>query len=209
MDLWAEVADERRLLADELDGLEAPVWSRPTTCGGWTVHELTAHLTVPLTVGRVELVTAAAKALGNIDRAIARLTEARASATPSELVATIRDKADHRFAPPGLGPRAPLTDAVVHGIELRRAAGIERTVSPGRLRTVLDFTTSGKATGFVPGSRTKGLRFEATDLDWSGGPTGAPAVCGPVEDLLLAITGRESALDALDGDGVAVLRGRL
>jgi uncharacterized protein (TIGR03083 family) len=209
MDVWAELADERRLLADDLDGLESTAWSKPTTCGDWTVHQLTAHLTVPLTAGKAELLKAALKARGNIDKAIAALSEARATQPPSQLVATIRDKAEHRFAPPGMGPEAPLTDAVVHGIEVRRGASVQRTVAPQRLTAVLDFTTSGKAKGFVPPSRTKGLRFETTDIDWSTGPADAPVVRGPAEDMALAVTGRPSALDALEGDGVAVLRSRL
>ena len=209
MDLWAELADERRLLADELDDLPEPVWGRPTTCGGWTVHELTAHLTLPVTISSFEMITSTIKSFGNINRAIAAMTERRATQPPSQLVATLRERADARFAPPGAGPVAPLTDAVVHGIEVRRAAAIERTVAPNRLRAALDFTTSGKARGFIPAKRTKGLRFESTDLDWSGGPADAPVVRGPAEDLLLAITGRASALDSLEGDGVAVLAARL
>jgi uncharacterized protein (TIGR03083 family) len=209
VDLWAELADERRLVAGELEGIEAPVWARPTTCGSWTVQQLTAHLTVPLTVSKVEVVTAVAKARGNLDRAIAAMTEARASAPPSQLVATLRDEAERRFAPPGMGPIAPLSDVVVHGIELRRAAGIERIVSPARLRAVLDFLTSRKARGFTRGGLLQGLRLEATDLDWSHGPAGAPTVRGPVADLLLAITGRPSAVEALAGDGLPTLAGRL
>ena len=209
MDLWAELADERRLVTDELDDLPEPVWGRPTTCGSWTVHELTAHLTLSVTFRWPEMIAAMVKARGNADRAIAELSERRAAQPPSLLVTTLRERADVHFAPPGLGPVAPLADVVVHGIELRRAAAIERDVAPGRLRTVLDFATGGRATGFVPGKRTAGLRFEATDLDWSAGPAGAPAVRGPAEDLLLAITGRASALEALEGDGVAVLAARL
>jgi uncharacterized protein (TIGR03083 family) len=209
MDLWAELADERRLVAAELDDAPEPVWGRPTTCGGWTVHELTAHLTVSVTFRWPELLTAMVRARGNADRAIADMTERRATQPPSELVRTLRERADVHFAPPGLGPVAPLTDIVVHGIELRRAAAIERDVAPGRLRAALDFASGGRATGFVPGKRTKGLRFEATDMAWSGGPAGAPVVRGPVEDLLLAVTGRPSALDALEGDGVGVLAARL
>src|SRR3712207_3089649 len=151
MDVWAELADERRLLVDELDGIPDPVWGRPTTCGGWTVHELVAHLTVPITFRWPEMIGAMVKARGNADRAIADLTARRATRPPSELVTTLRERADVRFAPPGLGPRAPLTDVIVHGIELRRAAAIDRDVAPGRLRTVLDFVTGGRATGFVPG----------------------------------------------------------
>ena len=209
MDLWSELADERRLVADELEEIPEPVWGRPTTCGSWTVHELTAHLTVSVTFRWPEMIRAMVKARGNADRAIADMSERRATQPPSTLVQTLREQAGVHFAPPGLGPVAPLTDIVVHGIELRRAAAIERDVIPGRLRAALDFTVGGRATGVVPGKRTKGLRFEATDLDWSGGSPGAPVVRGPADDLLLAITGRPSALEALEGDGVAVLAARL
>ena len=209
MDTWAELADERRLLASELEGLPPAAWETVTMCGGWTVHELTAHLTIPLTISRGEAIKRFATAFGNADKAIAAMTMARTSAPPSELVATIRDKADRKFAPPGLGPVAPLTDAIVHGLELRRAAGIRRAVAPERLRAALDFVTSGRAPGFVPRKRANGLRFETTDLDWSAGPDDAPVVRGPAEDLLLAITGRPAGLETLEGDGVATLASRL
>ena len=54
-----------------------------------------------------------------------------------------------------------------------------------------------------------GLRFVATDLDWSYGPPDAPRVEGPAEDLLLAICGRRTGLAALHGDGVAELAARI
>ena len=47
----------------------------------------------------------------------------------------------------------------------------------------------------------------ATDADWRHG-TG-PRVAGSLEALTMAITGRQAALDDLDGPGVATLRGRL
>jgi hypothetical protein len=51
------------------------------------------------------------------------------------------------------------------------------------------------------------LRLEASDLDWAHGS--GPTVSGNAQALLLAITGRTSALELLDGDGVPTLRGRL
>ena len=89
------------------------------------------------------------------------------------------------------------------------ATGIRRAVAPERLQAVLDFATSGTSRSFVPRKRTSGLRFETTDLDWSAGPADAPVVRGPAEDLLLAVTGRPAGLEALEGDGVAVLAERL
>lgn len=209
MDIWAAIADERRGLADDLEALAEPAWSAVTTCGGWTVHQLVAHLTVPLTASRLEPVVTVMRCRGNINRALEAMTLARSSKASLELVRTLRERAERRFTPPGLGPTAPLSDAIIHGIELRRAAGLTRAVDPERMRTVLDFVTSGKARGFVPASRTRGLRIEATDVDWSAGDAGAPLVRGPCEDLALAITGRPSGLDAIEGDGVAILADRI
>lgn len=191
MDLWAELADERRLVADDLASLPVDAWQAPTTCGGWTVQELTAHLTVPLTIRATEVVPAFVRARGSVDRAIAAMTLARASTPPAELVRTLREKADRKVAPPGLGPVAPLTDCVVHGIELRRATGVERAVAPARLRAALDFVTSRRSLAFGSGKRARGRRLEATDVDWSFGPSCAPATRRSADDLLLVITGRE------------------
>jgi uncharacterized protein (TIGR03083 family) len=156
MDLWAELADERRLVAAELDDAPEPVWGRPTTCGGWTVHELTAHLTVSVTFRWPELLTAMLRARGNADRAIADMTERRATQPPSELLRTLRERADVHFAPPGLGPIAPLTDIVVHGIELRRAAAIERDLAPGRLPRRQPVRV-GRCVGGRPDRRGRGV----------------------------------------------------
>lgn len=65
----------------------------------------------------------------------------------------------------------------------------------------------GKARGFVPARRTKGLRFEATVLGWSLGD--GPAMVGTGEAIMMAVSGRSVALDDLTGDGSALLRKRL
>lgn len=70
----------------------------------------------------------------------------------------------------------------------------------------LDFLLSGRAIGFVDRRRIAGLRFEATDLDWSAGD--GPRVRGTGEALLLALSRRRVVLPELTGDGVAVLSER-
>jgi hypothetical protein len=71
----------------------------------------------------------------------------------------------------------------------------------------LDFLTGGRAVGFAPKRRLAGLRFVATDLDWSAGS--GPEVAGPAEALIMAMTGRAVAIAELDGPGVRILRSRL
>jgi hypothetical protein len=54
--------------------------------------------------------------------------------------------------------------------------------------------------------RAAGLTLRATDADWSAGS--GPEVTGPVVSLMMAIVGRQAAVDELSGDGVATLRQR-
>lgn len=70
-------------------------------------------------------------------------------------------------------------------------------------------TTCSRSTRSLARPRrfTKGLRFIASDLPWEHG-TG-PEVHGQAEALALAMVGRASVLDDLEGDGVDVLRARM
>ena len=54
--------------------------------------------------------------------------------------------------------------------------------------------------------RVAGLTLKATDADFSVGS--GPVVEGPAISLLLAASGRKSALADLTGDGVETLRSR-
>src|SRR4051794_36640525 len=140
-------------------------------------------------------------------RANARLAALTAERSPAELAQGLRDNADNPFRPPIVGYPGQLTDLQVHGQDMRRPLGLPHGLRLERLRVSLDFLVGGRAVGFTPRRRVAGLRFEATDLDWSTG-TG-PLVAGPAEALMLAMTGRGVALTELDGAGVPILRNRL
>jgi hypothetical protein len=58
---------------------------------------------------------------------------------------------------------------------------------------------------FYARRRLAGYRLEATDTDWTVGE--GAAVRGPMWALLLLVTGRRAALDALTGEGAARLAG--
>jgi hypothetical protein len=60
---------------------------------------------------------------------------------------------------------------------------------------------------FFPGHKLfAGLRIEATDANWSAGE--GPVVRGPIEELILAMSGRTGGLDQLQGEGIASVRDR-
>jgi uncharacterized protein (TIGR03083 family) len=200
------IAQERRSLADTLSGLDTRQWTSASLCRGWTVHDVAAHLLMPLVTPLPRLLFAMARSGFSFDRANIKLTAAVARRSNDEIVLGLRSKAEHRFTPPGMGFDAPLTDAIVHGQDIRRPLGIQHAFDPEHLRRSLTFV-AGKSQGFVPKGLLDGIRFEATDFDWASGD--GAAVRGTGEAVLLAMTGRRVALVDLEGPGVDMMRGRL
>lgn len=207
VDTFAEIADERRALAAQLSGLTSEQQAAQSLCGEWSVHEVVGHLVVPLEVGVPRFLRAMIAARGNFDRANVRLAREQARRPFGELLGVLRDKAESRFTPPGSGPEAPLTDVLVHGLDIRWPLGLAREIPPHRLRTSLTWLVAGAVDGLVPKGALAGLRVEADDLDWALGE--GPVVRGPADALLLGVTGRTAALGSLNGDGVPALRSRL
>ena len=206
MDTFAEIADERRGLAALMSGLTEEQQATQSLCSGWSVRDVVAHLVVPLEVGLPKFVLAMLACRGNFDRANVRLTREQARRPFGEIVEVLRRKADSRFTPPGSGPEAPLTDLLVHGLDIRWPLGLQRDIPEERLHKSLTFLTAAPVGAVVAKGTLDGLRFEANDIDWAHGS--GPAVSGDAEAILLAITGRTTALDHLSGDGVPMLRNR-
>lgn len=200
------VAAERVALADTLDTLTDEDWATPSLCRGWTVRDVVAHLTLPLTRGLPQLMFDVARYRFDFDRFTLETATSTRSTGP-ELAGVLRARRDHRFAPPGLGPVAPLTDVVVHGQDIRRPLGRPYELAADRARPILDFLVSPPAMiGFVRRDRIRGLSWAATDVDWRRG-TG-PAVEGPAEAVILALLGRRAAYADLAGPGVEILTAR-
>ena len=204
MDTFAEIADERRGLADLLSGLTDDQRAAQSLCGEWSVQDVAAHLVVPLEVGLPKFMLAILASRGSFDRANDRLARKQAQRPFAEIVAILRQKADKRFTPPGEGPEAPLTDLLVHGLDIRVPLQLTRTIPGDRVQKSLTWLTRGS---LVPKGTLDGLRFEATDVDWTRGD--GPVVRGDAETLLLVMSGRTIRLEQIAGDGAATLRGRL
>jgi len=199
-------ATERRTVADELQRLTRDQLATPSLCTEWTVHDIGAHLLMPLTVSTWSFALAMAKSLGNFDKANVALTGKVAERPTADICSELRAQAEHPFTPPGFGLEAPLTDLLVHGEDFRRPLGIPHRFDPEALRIGLDFVTSKKAQRtFAANGRLEEIRLDAVDLGWSFG-SGA-RVEGDAIDVILAVCGRAVALNRLAGDGVRALRG--
>jgi uncharacterized protein (TIGR03083 family) len=207
VDTFVEIADERRGLADLLAGLTSEQRATQSLCREWTVQDVVGHLLVSLEVSTPRFVLAILASGGSFDRANLRLARQQAQRPFAEMIDILRRKADKRFTPPGAGPEAPLTDLLVHGLDIRWPLGLPRQIPAERLQKALTFLTTPTGRGLVPKGALEGLRLEASDVDWAHGS--GPTVRGSAEALLLAMTGRTAALKHLDGDGVGALGGRV
>ncbi len=205
-DIHQLISTERVSLADTLDGFTEEQWNTPSLCAGWTVRNVAAHLAMPFEVSLPRLMIKMIGARGDFNQVANRVALEDPRPGP-ELSAVLRANARTQFKPPGFGFEAPLSDVVLHGQDICRPLGIVRPVPAEAAAIVAGLCVSPKAQrGFVKKGITEGLRFEASDVDWSHGD--GALVRGPAVSIAMAITQRASGFDELDGDGVAVLRSR-
>ena len=207
VETFAEIADERRGLADLLAGLTPEQRAVPSLCSEWSVREVVGHLVVPLQVSIPKVMLTLLVCGGNFDRANTHLARGQAQRPYADLVDTLRRRADSRFVPPGAGPEAPLTDLLVHGLDICWPLGLTHPVPAERRKKSLTFLATTSPRSFVAPGSLDGLRLHATDVDWSYGS--GPRVSGEADALLLAMTGRSAALDHLAGEGAPTLRARM
>lgn len=204
--VFQAVADERRAIAELIDGLDPEQLATPSLCGGWDVKTVAAHLVSDFTDGFWGFLASGVRH-GSIERGIDALAQRRARSCAADIAATLRRDADHRLSPPVTGPVSGLTDVLVHGADIRIPLGIPHNPDPRQVARVLDFLTGPTQLGFFPKRRLRGLAFHDVDTGHTWG-AGEP-VSGPGVGLMLAVCGRTVGFDGLSGAGVQVLRSRL
>jgi uncharacterized protein (TIGR03083 family) len=166
--------DHRRLHDDEdadfaayLRTLEPADWERPSLCEGWRVRDVVGHILYGNELKLWTLPWKLAKHGFSSDRSGKANSIARAQGrSPEELVADFERRDAWAGTCRVFPPRLVLLDRLTHHQDIRRALGHPRTVPEDRLRACLD-ATPGLGSVFRAKRRVKGLRLEATDLDWS------------------------------------------
>lgn len=202
MDNTKHLTDERRDLADFLEGLTSDQWSSPSLCDAWTIRDIAAHLisNFDLTISQMAIGTLRAGLQPN------RFIERRARTSlpglsPADAATAIRARANDAARPNDFLP-----DTMIHHQDMRRPLEAARVIPAERLIAGIE-STARLTFPFNGKKRMKDLSFQATDIDWSTGS--GPAVMGPGEALMMAIAGRPSAAEELHGPGVAELRRRI
>jgi uncharacterized protein (TIGR03083 family) len=201
MGVRALVADERSELAAFLRTLERAEWDAPSLCEGWRVRDVVAHLlydTMSVPRYAIETMRAGFSTRRMNDRAVQRV----ADVDPDHLVDSLAASAQGGLVAT-VAPRIALADVVVHHQDIRRPLNRPRSIPAARLLAVLDHPDPFAS----PRSRTRGLRFIATDIEWTRGH--GPEIHGPAEAIMMAISGRPVALEELTGRGVDQLRRRI
>lgn len=206
MDTWGKFDAERKALCHDLAGLEASQWDTQSLCTDWKVRHVVAHLLAEGDMKvRATLIGVMKNGL-NSNRYVARVALAAGQASPESLLSQLRATVGSRATPLHSKPVVMLEDTVIHAADIRRPVGIDRKLPEDTLVEVAEYV---KRAGFPLGARKRiaGLRLVATDAAWSTGD--GPAVEGPMESLILAMTGRRAVLNELTGDGVDILSSRM
>jgi hypothetical protein len=186
------IAQERRRIADLIDGLDDAQLATDSLCAGWDIKTVAAHLLTPLVEGTVRP-TLLGLLRGSLSRVVDERARRGARLPAAEIAATLRERADHQyFYPP---PHAPIP------------LGLGFQPDPRLAATALDFLTTPMSLGLMPWGRLRGLRLRAIDIDRSWGR--GREIRGPAAELMLAVFGRSAVLDALDGPGLPVLQRRI
>jgi len=201
---WAVIAGQRLALAELMAGRPPEDWERASLCSEWRIRDVVAHVALtPVSPGLAAILLAGVRARGDLDRVNRDMALAHATRTPARLVADLRDTATSRRKPAITTLDNLLFDVLVHVQDVAVPLGVEHPMP-------LDAAREGLARVWRMGwpfwaKRTlRGLRLEATDVEWAVGD--GPVVRGPAQALLLLLTGRTAAaLPALVGAGRAPL----
>jgi uncharacterized protein (TIGR03083 family) len=201
---WQLIEAERRALADLLDTLTPEQWAAPSLCGAWSVREVVAHTMVGQTGTMTQFAGAMLRARGSFDRANEILAVRRAAAlSTAELADSLRTHAAHRFTPPMMDWRAPLTDLLVHRLDVVVPLRIEHGRPRDGWPVALGYLRDPRAAGAFAAKGAPDLTYVATDVAWSHGS--GPRVEASAEALALALTRRPARVDDLAGPGAEAL----
>lgn len=204
--------DETEALGELLTELSDEEFDAPTLCDGWRVRDIIGHMelghTQPMTYIMKEMVRyrfdmtkgsfELSKRWGD-DHSVAELREI----FDRELV--------HKHTRNGIAKTIRYVegflDHTIHNQDIRRPLGKPREIPEHRLTGALEALPKVHTPLFSTRSKLKGLRLQATDVDFTLGD--GPVVRGKGEAIVMAAAGRVVALDELDGDGVPILTERI
>jgi uncharacterized protein (TIGR03083 family) len=201
---WSLVHAERAALAADLADLTDQQWATPSLCTGFSVRQVLAHLTAGASLNPVRWLAGVIRCRFDFDKMVAMRLAEQVGATPAETLARFGHVVTSTVKAP-VPTEAVLGEAIVHGEDIRRPLGIHRDY-PVTTLTQLACYYQGSDLVVPAKRRIAGLRLQASDGPFATGS--GPLASGSTLALIMAMTGRVTYCDELDGDGVAALRAR-
>ena len=205
---WQVIDAQRLSLAGLLDELSEHEWEQPSLCGGWTVRDVAAHMTLQQLSARAAIAMML-RYRGDTDRAIREFARQRAAAlSTGQIIAAIRAMTGSRRHNFGVTYRETLIDILIHAQDVAIPLGRRHPLPPEAVAAAVTRIWTMRWPPPFPASRTM-QRFQvtATDTAWTAGH--GPAVQAPISAILLLSAGRLVALPQLAGDGAGELTARL
>ncbi len=202
--IWPLVHAERAALAADLADLTDEQWATPSLCTGFTVRQVLAHLTAGASLNPARWLAGVIRCRFDFDKMVAMRLAEQLGATPAETLARFLGVVTSTTKAP-LPTVAVLGETIVHGEDIRRPLGIHRDY-PITTLTPLASYYQGSDLVVPAKGRIAGLQLQASDGPFATGA--GPLVSGSTLALVMAMTGRATYCDELDGDGAATLRAR-
>jgi uncharacterized protein (TIGR03083 family) len=202
--VWSDVHDERHSLLLLLETLTENEWNEPSLCAGWRVRDVVGHMVSETTMTLPKVLKGMVKSGFRINRFLAADACERGCRSIPDLVEDFRIAMPTRTHLRGLSSLSMLEDIIIHSLDIRRPLRRAHAVPERRMSSV---ATDLWASRFFPGHKLfRDLRVMAIDSDWSAGD--GPVVAGPIESLVLVMSGRLSDLGKLKGEGIARVQER-
>jgi uncharacterized protein (TIGR03083 family) len=193
---WLVVEQERRYLADLLESVDEPDRDRPSLCEGWRIRDVAAHVALaPQHPGPGAMLVGAVRALGRFNKLNHDMAVRHASRPGADLVSELRAHAGSRRLPVVTSLDNILFDTLVHVQDVAIPLGRQHSMP-------VDAAVHGADRVWRMGwpfhakRRLAGCRLVATDVQWRVGD-GPEEIRGPIEALLLLLTGRTAIGDRL------------
>ncbi|NGO47298.1 maleylpyruvate isomerase family mycothiol-dependent enzyme [Streptomyces ureilyticus] len=202
--VWPLIRAERAALAADLADLTDEQWATPSLCTELTVREVLAHLTAAASLNSLRWLAGVIRCRFDFDKQVAMRLAEQLGASPAETLERFRQVILSAIKPP-LPAMAMLGETIVHGEDIRHPLGIRREY-PIEVITLVAEYYQGSDLVVVAKGRIGGLRLVANDGPFTAGS--GPLVSGTTLGLVMAMTGRSTYCDDLEGDGVELLRTR-
>lgn len=212
-DLKELIRTERHALIDFLETLAPDEWMTQSLCGEWTVQDVAAHLAAASSASAGSVLSSFARAGFRVNKSNADTARRWSQRGPAAIVEQLRENAAHDAKPIGVPPTAPLCDALVHALDIRRPLGkAGLPIGLEAFAMAADWTADLRwpGTTLIGGNvrkRIQGVRLVADDLEWAHGS--GPEAHGSAETLLLLLYARPIGPGELTGHGAEKIYARL